>query len=515
MGSHPTSAPTTLVDLLDRSADARPGAMALADGRARLDWRTYRERADRVAAALSVAGVAPGDRVGVSMPKSVDAFVAVHGVLRAGAIVVPVDRLAPAEYGRSVLIHSGACAVVSSQPPDRLAEVLDGTDVTRVVDPTGDLPAPVTAPTGRRPDDDAYIIFTSGSTGRPKGIVHTHASALAYADAAVETYDLGPGDVLTNIAPLHFDQSTFELYAAPLAGSATIVVPDGLARFPASVAALVADERATVWYSVPFAISQLVERGALAEHDVSSLRWVLYGGEPFPPAALRRAMAAIPSARFSNVYGPAELNQCTYHHLDAPPPDEMAIPIGRAWSAAQVMLVDDDDRRIDGTGEGELLVAGPTMMRAYWNAPDLTGAAVVERDGARWYRTGDRVRRRPDGDLVFQGRTDHQVKVRGHRIELEAVDAALADHPAVEACAALVDRRGDDRVVAVVAPAPDASTERDLIRHARARLPGYAVPTRIVGLGTLPRTGTGKVDRRAAERIYIDLDDRRDDDPAP
>ena len=141
----------------------------------------------------------------------------------------------------------------------------------------------------------------------------------AYASRAVDTYGLTASDRLANIAPLHFDQSTFELWAGPLAGAAVVVVPDGVLRFPASLSDLVARERATVWYSVPYAITQLVTRGAPHDRDLTALRWVLFGGESFPPAALVAAQRALPHARFSNVYGPAEVNQCTFHHLDRPP----------------------------------------------------------------------------------------------------------------------------------------------------------------------------------------------------
>jgi amino acid adenylation domain-containing protein len=502
--------PSVLGELIAHQASRRGDTPALTDGDRELTWHEYAEAATALAVALLAAGVEPGDRVAIVLPKSVDAFVAVHGVLRVGGVVVPVDWFAPPSYVADVIADAGAAVVVSAATGARLDALRAIHGVHSVVDPTAQRDArPATDPPAAAvaPDDPAYIVYTSGSTGRPKGIVHTHASALAYARRAVATYDLGPGDRLANIAPLHFDQSTFELYAAPLAGAAVLVVPDGVLRFPASVGELVERERITVWYSVPFAISQLVERGAIDERDLSSMRWVLFGGESFPPSALRTAMRQLPGARFSNVYGPAEVNQCTFHHLDDPPVGDESIPIGAPWEGAEVRVVTDGLRDVERGRVGELLVSTDTMMAEYWGRPDLTAAAIVTEAGSRaqtpvrWYRTGDLVRELDDGTLVFLGRVDHQVKVRGHRVELEAVELVLGEEPGVDAAAVVVD---DDAagLVALVEPEPDAATRRSITKRLRARLPNYAVPAELVGVASLPRTGTGKVDRRAAASLF-------------
>ena len=292
-------APSVLGELLDVDAfpSGRAEAEALTDGRSRLTWAEYADRVARTAGVLADLGARPGDRIGVHLPKSVDSFVAVHAVLRLGAVMVPLDALAPVHHTARVMTDAGVETLVSAASPAVLAELASITELRAVLTPgpDGETPAGVirrseediaSAPPSPRaavgPDSPAYIIYTSGSTGRPKGIVHTHHSALTYAGLAVETYDLGPDDRLANIAPLHFDQSTFELYAAPLAGASVVVVPDGVLRFPASLSSLVAEERVTVWYSVPYVATQLSARGVLEDRDLSSLRWLLYGGEPFP-----------------------------------------------------------------------------------------------------------------------------------------------------------------------------------------------------------------------------------------
>ena len=518
VGDETPSAPDVMSGLLDRIAERRPLDEALTDGRARLDWSTYRNRAAALAGALRERGVGPGDRVAVHLPKSVDSFVAAHAIVRIGAVMVPIDWFAPPAYAGQVIGDAEPAAIVSAAGEEQLREITGPTAGPVVIGPHAE--GPPASPAAIDPASPAYIVYTSGSTGRPKGIVHTHSSALAYARKATETYGIGPTDRLVNIAPLHFDQSTFELWAAPLAGAAVVVVPDGVLRFPASVSDLVAREKGTVWYSVPFAITQLVTRGAVADRDLTSLRWVLFGGESFPPASLVAAQRALPHARFSNVYGPAEVNQCTFHHLDRAfggneqpidpdvGPADLVVPIGRPWADTEVLVVDAADQAIEGAGDGELLVSSDTMMVGYWRRPELTAASIGTRSDTgtrRWYRTGDLVRRRADGTLVFLGRTDHQTKVRGHRIELEAIESVVAESPGVAACAVLVERGRDDRLVALVAPILDDEARTSLLGLLRRRLPMYAVPAEIVGVESLPRSGVGKVDRAAAASLLAEL----------
>ncbi len=505
------------------------------DGGRSLTWAEYAEQVARASGALVAAGVRPGDRVAIRLAKSIESFVMTHAVLRAGAVMVPVDPSAPNPLAASVLADSEASAFVTDASDATIADIIGASALRCILvlgrDDVASLTAPAriltdrdvwASPPGQLVEVDAtaaaYIIYTSGSTGRPKGIVHSHQSALTYATAAAELYGLSPRDRLANVAALHFDQSTFELYSAPLAGSSVVVVPEPLLRFPASLTALLASQLVTVVYSVPSLFRQITSRGALDDRDLTALRWVLFGGESYPPGQLAALMDKLPGTRFSNVYGPAEVNQCMFHHLPSAPATDAAVPIGRAWSAATVDVVDPEDltARVEVGTAGVLIVRTPTMMTGYWNRPDLTAASMLERpDGQggsqRWYVTGDLVVERDDGELEFLGRVDNQVKVRGHRIELEAVDDALGDVAGVRSGVAVVRRvaSGDDTVVALVVPTRSewgSGGEADrfadgVIAELRRRLPHAAVPAGVVLVDDLPRTGTGKIDRRAAERL--------------
>jgi amino acid adenylation domain-containing protein len=510
----------TLSGLLPCDLPHRP---AVIDPTEELSRGALVDRADRLRGVLVELGVTPGARVGIRLETSAWTMATVHAVLGAGGVVVPIDPRAPTSMVESILEQCGIDVLVTDQREADRADLVERSGLTSTVGPGGlDRSthrswADVSdhrrePPIEVRGNDRAYVIFTSGSTGPPKGIVHTHASGRRYAELAVETYGVGPDDRIVQVAALHFDQSTFGCYAGPLAGAATIMVPEAVLAFPASVVRLVSEQRATIWYSVPTLLMRLVQRGGAAEADLSSLRWVKFGGEVYPPALVREAMAAASDARFSNVYGPAEVNQCTYHHLDGPPMGTDPVPIGRPWPDTELLVVDDRGTPVRPGATGELFVRTTTAMAGYWGRPDLTErsfrtVAGHQSGAGPWYATGDLVHEDASGNLVFRGRLDHQVKVRGHRVELEAVESELAQLPGVDAVGVIVvtEHDGTARLIAGI-EADDGVDPTELRRSLGAVLPSFAVPDVIIRDPELPRTTSGKVDRRALEERYRPVD---------
>ncbi len=513
-----------LPDALALSAERRPDHAAFRFDSIDLTYGDLVERSNRLANALRADGVGSGDLVGILMGKAIENPIAVYGIQAAGAAYVPIDPSAPAARQAAIVAECGLTHVVTDADRAPRAAALASAGVAHLygvdrVDEPANLHTvgwdevatrPASRPRlDRRDDDRAYVIFTSGSTGTPKGIVHTHRSGAAYARMAADLYELDGSDRLSNFPPLHFDQSTFDFFSGPLVGATTVLIGPEHQLVPASLSQLIERERLTVWYSVPLALIQLLLYGVLDERDCTSLRWVIYGGEPFPLKHLTALMDTWPHARFSNCYGPAETNQCTFHHLKPLTPSEVeagtGVPIGVACPGMETLVVDPDDRPVAGAGTGELAVHSPTMMTGYLGRPDLDARVFLDHgvhagETRRYYRTGDLVRRSDDGVLHFIGRRDRQIKIRGHRVELDEVEAVLADHEAVEEAAVTATIAGDDGpiIAAHVSVRPGAQLEeRALRRHAAAQLPRYALPASVTVVADFPRTTSGKIDYRA------------------
>jgi amino acid adenylation domain-containing protein len=516
-----------LSQIVEQSAQRRTQNVAFRCRDRSLTYTELNDQASQLAALLQKFGVQPGDRVAIYMPKAVEMAVSVYGCLKAGAIYVPVDPTLPTSRLKYVLDDAGVVAILTlDRQRKQLGEVWPKLECKpRVVVgllSTGNIDAAVIPwdtvdagcsfiPPTLSENDPAYIIYTSGSTGEPKGILHTHRSGLAYGRLAAETYEVSASDRLGNFAPLHFDQSTFEFFSGPLVGATTVLIPEEHMRFPASLAKLIDDERLTIWYSVPFALVQLLLRGALETRDLSSLRWVLYGGEPFPVGHLRELMKRLPAATFSNVYGPAEVNQCTYFNLTQPPKDTNAsIPIGRIWPETTGLIVDQANLPVARGEIGELLINSSTMMPGYWNRPELTARVMVDvphnENSLRFFRTGDLVRELEDGNLEFHGRSDRQVKIRGNRVELDEIEAVILRLQGVLNVAAFAPfdpATNDRRIVVAAILSADMELSSDQIQsEARKRLPTYAVPSEVVITETFPQTTSSKTDYIALETQF-------------
>jgi len=517
-----------LHEMVDRAADRTPAQDAFRFRGRSLTYAALADQSARLATVLIDQGVRRGDRVGLYMNKSLETPVAIYGILRAGAAYVPLDPAAPADRIATMLRHCGIRHLVTAdQMAPALRAVLDrgvpldaaiglsepGPGPMRALrwdDVTAAPPAPAVQVI---PEDIAYIMYTSGSTGTPKGITHTHTSGLSYARAITDLYGIRASDRFGNHSPLHFDISLFDYLGAPLRGATTVIIPEPYAKLPASLSELMQAERISVWFSAPNALTQLLLRGVLDQRDLSALRWVIFGGEPFPPKYLAALMTRWPHARFSNSYGPAEVNMCTYHHVDAPvSADATAIPIGKTWKISEALIVDEDDAPVAPGEAGELLIRSPTRMRGYWRQPDLNAQCFYRRKVTEdiedvFYRTGDVVAETGEHGMMFLGRKDRQIKLRGYRIELDEIEAVLADHPEVEEAGSFTVRdRSEIRAAVTLRPGATVDIET-LLRRCRDRLPPYAVPAALHLIDAFPRTTSQKIDRRALAALY-------DTDPA-
>jgi amino acid adenylation domain-containing protein len=481
-------------------------------------------KTSRFARFLFEQGVRRGDRVGIFCSKSIEAMISLWGIMKAGAAYVPIDPISPTSRLETILKDCKIKhLVIDSEQKSAVQEAIsNGLELTTIIgvppglDEHSDRYATwkdvFNAPAESQlqklqiiEQDLAYIIYTSGSTGDPKGIMHTHHSGLSYAHWAVKEYDLTQRDRIANHSSFHFDISLFDIFGGAIAGASVVLVPKEITFFPSNFSQLLQDETISIIFTVPFALIQLSIRGALEKRDLSALRWVIYGGEPFPPKHLRTLMNQIPNSQFSNIYGPAEVNGVTFYHV--PPILENSnepIPIGKMCPFAQSLILDENDKVVSLGKTGEIVIRSPSMMQGYWGRPDLNREVFYRREAApqyfeTYYRTGDLVKMLPDGNLLFIGRKDRQIKTRGYRVELDEIEAALVSHPGVEEAAVFViqDNDGNNFIHAAVIPkADEALSDVLLSSHLTRMIPSYAIPFKYHIRQIFPRTTSGKISRR-------------------
>jgi amino acid adenylation domain-containing protein len=517
---------TFVDDLLAASAARHPGRTAVVDGERSVTYAELEETANRLSNLLREHGVERGDRVGLFLDKSLEAVVGIYAILKAGAAYVPLDPAAPPTRLAGIAANADLRLLITGSEKAGLWQELreGGAPVETLVvlnaadgDVAGPQGAtlltssaleaqPPAAPQveGRVASDLAYILYTSGSTGVPKGVMLSHANAIAFVDWAAAEFEVRETDRLSSHAPLHFDLSVLDLYVAAKAGAALVLVPGQLSLFPSELGRWIRDSGITVWYSVPSILTLLVLRGKLAETTLPALRTILFAGEVFPTKYLHQLMQLLPHVRFANLFGPTETNVCTWYEVprwpDEPP---LSIPIGRAACGDELFAVGDDGRVVPDGEVGELYVRGPSVMQGYWGDSERTAATLLPEwgespTGYPTYRTGDLARLDENGDWIFLGRRDAQIKSRGYRIELGDIEAALGLHPSIVECAVvpIPDEVVTNRIKAYVVVRDEVSQD-DLVSFVCERLPRYMAPELFEFRDELPRSSTGKVDRRA------------------
>ena len=514
--------------LVTQSADRHATAPAVVMDGVTLDYATLEQRSNRFARSLVAHGVRRGDRVALWLPKSPDAIVALYGIMKAGAAYVPGDPASPASRLAYIARDCAVAGLVTTRDraqaldeafagraPMRALWFADADDARAELPHVAGLPGvhwaalaseePRAFDSPALEDDLAYILYTSGSTGDPKGVMLSHRNCRVFTDWAAETFALTSQDRVANQAPFHFDLSTFDLFSAAAAGASVHPVSPRIAAFPAAVAMRWTQDRLSVWYCTPSSLVLMLTRGGLEKQDLSALRVLLFAGEVFPTKYLRQLVALAPHARYANLFGPTETNVCTWLEVKQAPEGDAPLSIGRACPYDEALVLDDALRPVPAGGVGELWIRGASVMHGYWGSPERTALALQTIDIApgirdRAYRTGDLVRVLSDGNLEFLGRRDHQVKTRGYRVELGEIETRLAAHPAVgeAVVVAVPDDEVTNRLKAVVVSKADVEVSADELReHCARTLPRYMVPETVEFRKDLPRTSSGKVDRRA------------------
>jgi amino acid adenylation domain-containing protein len=525
--------PFLLHQLLTESAERNPSQTAVTGLGGSLSYEQLERLSNQIAHQLRNNGVRPGDRVGLLLDKRVEGVAALLGIQKAGAAYVPVDPFSPPQRAAYILSNCKVKALVSashkiSKMP---AEFLnsDTLDSLILVDDAPNSTAPRlparlqvnSLEEIRNTQRDlhpavaitenylAYILYTSGSTGEPKGVMISHLNSLTFVNWGHDTLGVNAHDRVSSNAPFHFDLSVFDLYCALKAGATICLVPYSAAAFPAELGRWISSNEISIWYSVPSALIQLVEHGQLDEHNYDRLRMVLFAGEVFPIKYLRRLVEALPKPGYYNLYGPTETNVCTYYQVQPSDLEEsrtQPVSIGKACANTEVVAISERGEPAKPGEEGELYVRGGTVMKGYWGRQQDTNKVVVSdflnpHYNDVLYRTGDIVREMPDGNYEYIGRRDKMIKSRGYRIELGEIEAALYAHSEVieAAVIAVPDEKIGARIKAYVV-VQNGLTRADLEQFCGLRLPRYMIPELLEMRSQLPKTSTGKIDKKTLER---------------
>ena len=345
--------------------------------------------------------------------------------------------------------------------------------------------------------DILYVLFTSGSTGTPKGVIITHRSVLDYIEWAAETFSFGHETVFANQAPFYFDNSVLDVYSTIRNGGTLYIPPQTVYSFPIRLLEFIRDNKINTVFWVPTVLCRIADLNLLGKCDISCLRKVLFAGEVMPARQLNEWIKNLPDAIFANLYGPTEITvDCTYYIVDRDIRDDEPVPIGRACTNTDVMVLNEKNELVKVGEKGELCVRGSSLSFGYYNDPERTDKAFVQNPlnsiyREIIYRTGDIVHYNDYGEIVFDGRADSQIKHSGHRIELGEIETAALSDPGVTSCCCLHEPVSDKLVLFFAGGIEDV----ELKKHLAGMLSDYMIPNLFLKQDALPLNQNGKIDR--------------------
>lgn len=488
---------TSVIEFLDRAAERFPDKTAVIDGDGSYTFDRLRKLSRALGTLLLKKGLT-GRNIAVLLPKKASALIAFFGCLYGGCTYVPLDTGDAAERLNRIIEKVGAPLVITDTDNaqrvtgagsllwNAAAEDIDDAAIERTLGTVIDT-------------DPVYIMHTSGSTGEPKGVVVPHGGVINFANWAASYMGIDENDVIALQSPFHFDASVFDVYVSLATGAGIVIMPDVLARFPDRIPEFLEENRVTCIFWVPGLLAEIANSGALSRYKMPLLKKFTFVGEVMPPRQLNMWIEANPDRDYINLYGPTEATvACTAYRINGPVDERENIPIGKAGDNMRLIVITEDGRRADVGETGEICILGSGLALGYYGERELTERVFVQNPLNKkyreiMYRTGDYGHVNAEGDIIFSGRRDAQVKIHGIRVELGDIENAAAGLEGVERTCALLS---SDKKLLLFLQTEERRTQRQLRRLLTERLPRYMLPDAVFELGAFPLNKNGKIDRK-------------------
>ncbi len=518
---------------LDHAVRNSPRSVAITDGKSSWSYQELGLRANRLAACLNHHGVKPGNRVVIAMNRSLSIVEAIFGVLKSGAIYIPVSPETPAIRRNKIIKNSEPVAFILDAQTMKSWQAEDSGSSLPALLICLDRKASIQQTTGKiiinreeieafshrakaikpEPGSDfpAGIYYTSGTTGEPKGVVLTHRNIHEYIKWVIDTIGIEKSDTILWTAPYYFDMSLFDIYGSIRAGARLCLADEKCLLFPPLLVELAESQKVTIWKGVASLLMYLARSGIIAPGRLPTLRKIIFSGEVLPAKYLIQWMKAFPDKIFYNAYGPTEATGISMYYRVNSIPDspEERIPLGKPCENTEIFLLDENLKPVPEGEPGEIFISGICVAKGYWNDEERTKECFIDNPfnpgkGEIIYRTGDLARLRPDGNYEFLGRKDDQVKYMGYRIELQDIEQALISLPAVQdAGVILVEAESEElsELHAFIETSEENLTAKDLSQGLKKILPAYMIPKKFHFIKRIPRNKNGKIDRRALKDL--------------
>lgn len=484
----------SIVNLLDNAAEKFPNRTAFEDKDGEITFADLKNRSLRIAAAIEDTGRTKP--VIVYLEKSINSIICFMGIMYAKSPYVPMDYAVPINRFEKTAENLNPTAIITDTAgAEKLKEIETNAKIlifneiikTEPIEP--DLSDVCDL-------DIAYIMYTSGSTGAPKGVAVTHRGVIDYINWIAETFPIGEDDIIGMQSAFHFDNSIFDMFIPMLTGAKTVIIPEILFMYPEKLMEYVAEKRMSVLLWVPTVMISAAETGV---PHLPDLRLVLFAGEVMPIKQLNIWIDANPDCMYVNMYGPTEATDiATYYIVDRRYENHETLPIGKPCANMRALILNEEDKPCHTGEQGELCVLGSGIALGYWNAPELTKKAFVQNPlNSKFdeiiYRTGDLVYENDEGNIIFLGRRDSQIKLRGNRIELGDIESAATAADGIKnACAVF---NADKQEIILFLETAQEIKERKFKLLLKQFIPSYMTPSKIIAMENFPHTPSGKIDR--------------------